>query len=268
MKARLRSALRRVRLDPRVTRWLGPRHVRSRARIELDVTWACNLRCFHCNRSCEQAPTGEGMTARQVARFVDESLARGQRWERIRVLGGEPTLHPELDALLAELLRYRAAVPEVRIELVTHGWGERTRAALARLPPGIEVENTGKSGPEQPFEAFNLAPADDPTWAGADFASGCSIPDVCGIGLGPYGYYPCAVAAGIDRVLGLDVGRAALPDPADTMEDQLRLLCRMCGHFQRAPATPGGPTRSASWEAAYAAWRERRPRLTPYGGGR
>lgn len=261
VRDRLRALVRRLRVDPRVTRVLGHRHRRSRELVELDITWACNLRCFQCNRSCEQAPTGEQMSVEQVRRFVDESLAAGQRWVRIRILGGEPTLHPRLDAILTELLRYREAVPEVRLELVTHGHGERTRAVLAGLPPGIEVENTGKEGPEQPFEAFNAAPMDDPRWAGADFASGCVIPEVCGVGLGSYGWYPCAVAAGIDRVIGLDVGRPSLPGPADTMEDQLRLLCRWCGHFQRDRR----PARSESWERAYAAWRERRPRLTRYG---
>lgn len=260
----LRGRWRRWRVDRRVTAWLGPRYRRSRTRIELDITWACNLRCFHCNRSCEQAPTGEQMSAAQVRAFVDESLAAGQRWERIRILGGEPTLHPGLPQILGELLRYRASVPEVVLELVTHGHGERTRAALAALPAGITVENTHKDGPDQPFEAFNLAPIDDAGYAGADYANGCVIPEVCGVGLGPYGYYPCAVAAGIDRVLGKDLGRPHLPGPDDTMEDQLRALCAMCGHFRRE--APGGEAlgKSPSWEAAYAAWRERRPRLTRY----
>ena len=52
---------------------IGPRYRRSRTRVELDITWACNLRCFNCNRSCEQAPTGESMTLDQIRRFVDES---------------------------------------------------------------------------------------------------------------------------------------------------------------------------------------------------
>jgi hypothetical protein len=263
---RVRARWRRLRVDRAVTAVLGPRYRRSRDRIELDITWACNLRCFNCNRSCEQAPTGEQMSAAQVERFVDESLAVGQRWARIRILGGEPTLHPELDAILAALLRYRAAVPGVVLELVTHGHGERTRAVLARLPAGIAVEDTAKSSNVQPFEGFNLAPVDDPRYARADYRNGCVIPEVCGIGLGPYGYYPCAVAAGIDRVLGLDLGRQALPADEDTMEDQLRALCARCGHFRREVAAPvDRPVASPSWTAAYAAWRARRPRLTRYG---
>ena len=265
----LRARWRKLRVDRAVTRVLGPRYRRSRRRIELDITWACNLRCFNCNRSCEQAPTGEQMSVAQVARFVDESLAAGKRWERIRILGGEPTLHPAFDAILAELLRYRAAVPEVVLELVSHGHGERTTARLASLPEGITVENTGKTSPTQPFHTFNVAPRDLPSYARADWRNGCAIPETCGVGLGPYGYYPCAVAAGIDRVLGKDLGRQHLPGDDDTMEDQLRALCSACGHFKRERETPvDHPVSSATWDAAYAAWRGQRPKLTRYGGER
>ena len=261
----VRGRLWRYRVRPDVTRVLGPRHRRSRTRIELDITWACNLRCFNCNRSCEQAPTGEGMTVEQVARFVDESLAAGQRWQRIRVLGGEPTLHPRFFDILGELLRYRDAVPDVVIEVATHGHGERTRAVLAKLPAGVAVEDTRKEGPEQPFQAFNVAPVDVPAYAGADFANGCPVTEVCGVGLGPYGYYPCAVAAGIDRVFGLDLGRKRLPADDDDLHDQLRALCRLCGHFRREvePAA-AGPVQSETWRAAYARWRRSPPTLERY----
>lgn len=255
----------RLRISSRATRWLGPRHRRSRTRIEIDVTWACNLRCFNCNRSCEQAPTGEQMTVEQIARFVDESLAAGQRWERIRVLGGEPTLHPAFFAILDELLRYKAAVPAVRIEVATHGHGERTRAALARLPPGIEVDDTAKESPLQPFSSFNVAPVDRPDYADADFANGCAVTSDCGIGLTPYGYYPCAVAGGIDRIFGLDLARRRLPAEEDDLEDQLRAFCRRCGHFKREAEPPvAHPVVSESWREAYARWRRAPPTLGRY----
>ena len=54
------------RVSPDVTRVFGPRYRRSRDRIDIDITWECNLNCFHCNRSCQQAPTEEMMTVKQV----------------------------------------------------------------------------------------------------------------------------------------------------------------------------------------------------------
>ena len=253
---RLRGEWRRVRVGRWSTRVLGPRHRRSRTRIELDITWACNLRCFNCNRSCEQAPTGLSMTVDQVRRFVDESIAAGQRWERVRIWGGEPTLHPELDGILAELDRYRSRVPDVVIELATHGHGERVQAVLATLPRWVRVDDSHKIGPAPAFEAFNVAPIDQPAYRDADFTNGCPVTEVCGVGLGPHGYYACAVAGAIDRVLGEDRGRKRLPAPEDGMEDQLDRFCRMCGHFKRgAEPRVTGPVASRSWDEAYARWR-------------
>lgn len=250
----LREGLRRVRLGRRVTRVLGPRHRRSRTRIEIDITWACDLRCFNCNRSCEQAPTGASMTVEQVRRFVDDSLARGHRWQRIRVLGGEPTLHPALREILDELLRYRRAVPDVEIQLATHGATPRARAVIASLPAGISVDNSHKVGREQPFDAFNQAPVDRPSLARADFRNGCGVTEHCGIGLTPNGYYPCAVAGGIDRVFGYDLGRRELPTDSDDLFDQLAAFCRLCGHFAPVAAPRDRTVRSRTWERAYARW--------------
>src|SRR5262249_20587376 len=81
------------RVQKPVTALLGPQYRRSRDFIEIDITYACNLNCYNCNRSCEQAPTGEHMTVEQVERFVAESVAAGKQWKRIRLLGGEPTVH-------------------------------------------------------------------------------------------------------------------------------------------------------------------------------
>jgi hypothetical protein len=258
--ARVRGEWRHLRVQRWVTAWLGPRYRRSRTRIELDVTWACDLRCANCNRSCEQAPTGEGMTVAQVARFVDDSLARGQRWERIRILGGEPTLHPDLDAILAELARYRSAVPDVVVELATHGHGPRVRAVLARLPGWVRVDDSHKDGPAPAFETFNVAPVDRAEYASADFRNACPVTQACGMGLGPNGYYACAVAGAIDRVLSDGaLGRSTLPAADDDLHDQLAPLCAMCGHFKRRPEPLVRETvRSPSWDRAYARWHAQR----------
>jgi hypothetical protein len=238
-----------------VTRVLGPRYRRSRNRIEIDITWACNLRCHNCNRSCAQAPTGESLTLADVVRFVDQSLAAGKRWERIRVLGGEPTLHPEFLDILHELLRYRATVPDVRIEVATHGHGDRVRAVLARLPPGVSVDDSAKDTVEQPFATFNVAPVDVPSYAGADYRNGCPVPSTCGIGLTPRGYYACAVAGGIDRVFELGNGRDHLPADGDDLTDQLDAFCRLCGHFKRELEEPvTAPVQSDTWRRAYTRW--------------
>ena len=262
----LRAGWRRLRIRTGVTRLLGPQYVRSRDSIEIDITYACNLRCTNCNRSVTQAPEKAELGIDRIREFVDDSLNRGKRWRRIRLLGGEPTLHPQFFQIVELLLAYRAQVPECQIQVVSNGHGAHVRGRLARLPAGVEIENSGKHGNFQPsFGAFNLAPADDPGFRDADYTNGCSIMTDCGMGLGIGGYYPCAVAAGIDRVLGETGGRAALPRDEDDMADIARRLCRLCGHFREGHYIPEHLRKplletpmSDSWVRIYTDWRQRR----------
>ncbi|MBV9932054.1 MAG: radical SAM protein [Alphaproteobacteria bacterium] len=262
---RLHGPFPRLRTHRAVTAVLGPQYARSRRRIEIDLTYACNLACANCNRSVPQAPGSERMTPARIAAFVEESVQAGTRWERIRLLGGEPTLHPQFFVMLGQLRAYRDAhSPATRIEVTSNGFGPKVAAALARIPKDVHVNLSAKdeTGREQAaFASFNVAPRDLPGYAGSDFANGCRIAADCGMGLAPSGYYPCAVAAGIDRVLGLGQGRAALPPEGDDMCDQMRRFCGWCGHFKRElePA-PDGQLSSPSWAAAYAAYAERRRR--------
>lgn len=263
---RLRAKWRHFRVGRLPTKLLGSQYTRSRNKIEIDITYACNLRCYNCNRSVRQAPERLHMPLAMVTDFVDSSISRKKQWKRIRVLGGEPTIHPEFQAIIGELLRYRKSYPNCLIEVVTNGHGEPVEAQLAQLPKDIWVENSRKSSNIQPdFGPFNDAPVDDPRYANKVFRNGCAIVEDCGMGLTPLGYYPCAVAGGMDRVLGETLGRESLPSDGDSMEDILESRCRLCGRFRdghyvprnfRPPLTE--ERISPTWAKIYSEWRERK----------
>ncbi len=156
-------------------------------RIIIDLTHECDLACLDCNRSCGagQAPARESIGLEQVRRFVDESLGAGRHWRRIMLEGGEPTLHPQLDGIIAELQRYRRrGHANCVIELCSNGHGPRSAQALRRLPRGVRAKNSAKSAdPAQGHFAFNVAPFDLPGFAGADYGQGCYIHRIFGLGL-------------------------------------------------------------------------------------
>jgi hypothetical protein len=264
----LRAAYRHCRVSSLVTRLLGPQYRRSRSRIEIDVTYRCNLQCMNCNRSLSQAPQDLDIPLADVIEFVQSSLRRGIRWRRIRVLGGEPTLHPHFADIIAVLRSYRSAGNPCSIEVVTNGYGSVTERRLAELPGDIWIENSRKQPGLQPgFRPFGMAPCDDPAWSGSCFANGCQIMSTCGMGLTPLGYYPCAIAGGIDRVSGLDRGRKELPAPEDAMNDILEWSCRLCGRFKDGHHIPKEHVPllteeciSPTWMGLYKAFNSRRGR--------
>lgn len=262
----LRAGYRHVRVTKGMTRLLGPQYVRSRDRIEIDLTYACNLRCLNCNRSVTQAPEKMQMSRDMITDFVAESIASGKRWKNIRLLGGEPTLHPEFLGILDELLRYRKWSPSSVVEVVTNGNGKAVKTMLKKIPVGIVIENSEKAGNLQPlFGPFNLAPVDDPAYRFADYQNGCAVMKECGMALTPLGYYPCAVAGGIDRIEGNGLGYAHLPADGDNMIKAAEKLCRLCGHFREGHFIPNSirpltleQKMSRTWLDLYSKWRDRK----------
>lgn len=84
------------------------------------------------------------------------------------------------------------------------------------------------------------------------------------MGLTPTGYYPCAVAGGIDRVTGLGRGRPSLPDCDDDMRDLMDRACRLCGRFRDGIFVPynfrpalNEQLTSPSWQRIYEDWSAR-----------
>lgn len=234
-----------------VVRRLGRPFALSRRYVEMDLTYRCNLRCRNCNRSCTQAPSQRDLPMAQIEAFIRQSTSEGRVWERIRLLGGEPTLHPEFMRIVDRLRDYRSqANAQMRIVVCTNGNGNRVRRQINHLPGDIDIKNTMKGSRQRLFRPFNVAPMDRPQNRWADYSCGCRILEDCGMGLTPQGYYPCAVAGAIDRIFDLGRGRAHLPHVGTDIRGDLAIFCRLCGHFGFA-----WPTRrsrmSPTWVKAY-----------------
>lgn len=272
----VRARWRQWRITPLATKIFGCQYARSREQIEIDITYDCNLMCQNCNRSVQQAPEKLHIPLESIQHFVDESIGKDKRWSRIRVLGGEPTLHPQFLEVVNELLRYHDWHPQCIIEVVTNGHGPFVQSQLAMLPAAVWVENSRKVSPVQmDFTPFNMAPVDDSRYRKVAYANGCAIMSECGMGLTPMGYYPCAISGGIDRITGQGLGRPSLPDDSDDMRDLLTTFCCLCGRFKDGhyvprnlrPSLRGHPV-SPAWERLYAEWqrgKEKRQQLIPTG---
>jgi hypothetical protein len=240
-----------VRAQRPVVAKFGVQFQRSRDRVEIDLTYKCNLRCLNCNRSCTQLPSDKEIALPRIEAFLNDSIASQTHWKRIRLLGGEPTLHSRIFDIVELLVQYKQAEnPGVRIVLCTNDFGRRVKRILSQLPDEIEIKSALKSSRTPLFRPFNRAPIDMRHHRFSDFSCGCRILKDCGIGLTPSGYYACAVAGGIDRVFGFNIGREALPAKNDTLVDQLGIFCRLCGHFGFAWPVKRQVV-SATWQKAY-----------------
>jgi hypothetical protein len=249
----LLDAFQFIRCQSWVCRRLGKPFQPSRGCIEIDITYNCNLKCNNCNRSCAQSPSEAEMPVAAIEAFIAQSVHRNIFWKRIRILGGEPTLHSRFYDIVDRLVDYRRVHnPSLRLVVCTNCYGARVRRTLEQLPESIVVKSTLKTSRSNLFRPFNVAPVDGSFNRFSDYTCGCRIIETCGLGLTPSGYYMCAVAGGIDRIFGYGLGRALLPDRSDDFSDQLAAFCPLCGHFGFQ-----WPTRksrqSKTWRRAYAA---------------
>jgi hypothetical protein len=131
------------------------------------------------------------VTLEQIERFLLESIDKGIRWRRIRLIGGEPTVHPQLLDFVRVLLEYkRVHSPKMLLAIHTNGYGNKVEAILNHVPREVKIVNTSNTGIENPFYPFNLAPRDSISHHFVDYSMGCRVPEQCGTGLTPFGYYP------------------------------------------------------------------------------
>ncbi|MFZ5571349.1 MAG: hypothetical protein ACOZF0_13155 [Thermodesulfobacteriota bacterium] len=172
------------------------------------------------------------MPVGMVETFIRQSIEKNILWQRIRLLGGEPTLHSRIFDIIRILTDYqRKDNPHVSLVIGTNYFGPEVHRVLDRLPPNIAVKSTLKKSRRNLFRPFNVAPKDTFYNRFSDYSCGCRIIADCGLGVTPSGYYMCAVAGGIDRVFKYHLGRQNLPDKSDSLSDQMAAFCCLCGHF-------------------------------------
>jgi hypothetical protein len=253
-----------IRSQKPIVRLIGPQYQPNRKFVEIDITYKCNLKCINCNRSCAQAPSDMEMPISMIEAFIRESLEKNLKWKRIRILGGEPTLHSGIFDIIEVLRTYRTVYnPTVRLVLGTNYFGKNVRKVLEKLPGDIIIKSTLKTSRVSLFRPFNVAPADTKFNRFSDYSVGCRIIADCGLGLTPSGYYMCAVAGGIDRIFKYHLGRKNIPGPSDKMTDQMSAFCRLCGHFGFQWPVKSEKI-SPSWRKAYVAYENPHPAQTPF----
>ena len=127
--------------EARETGALHDSHGRTIHDLRLSITDRCNFRCIYCMEPDDRfLPKRSLLSATEYLRVVDAAMSLGVR--KVRLTGGEPTLYPALDSVIAELGRRDLD----DVAMTTNGWkldkhtAERWRAAgLSRLTFSLDT---------------------------------------------------------------------------------------------------------------------------------
>ena len=78
--------------------------------LRLSLTDRCNLRCVYCMpmHGLTFIPNQELLTAEELEKVVRAAVDAG--FHKVRLTGGEPTLHPELPQVIESLRERRLTV--------------------------------------------------------------------------------------------------------------------------------------------------------------
>ncbi|MBF0622663.1 MAG: 4Fe-4S cluster-binding domain-containing protein [Magnetococcales bacterium] len=253
-------------------------------RMEIEIITACNLKCYSCNRSSTQAPSGEMMCMEQLHKFLEESNRLNWPWRRLALIGGEPTIHPKFKEIVDLFQPYMEQNPECFLQVSTNGYGKKVKQKIADLPEWVVLQNSEKQGSNQSFVSYNVAPCDVDEYQNTALGpycleyhedqavKACVLVEGCGIALTRYGYYACGPGASIDRVFGFNIGIKKLEDVThENFKKQLRSLCKYCGHYKHSDMNQEEKeilleteTVSSSWRKAYADYKQEKPKLDLY----
>lgn len=197
-------------------------------KAELHITYDCNLSCVNCNRFSQiKTPHTPPMTVEDVAEFFRQAAELNYRPD-ILIIGGEPTMHPDLEQIV---LRARQFVGESGLVQVWTNGRDRELIRYLRTAYNASIpEETfkDKSRIDFAWDDYYVSPAD---YGIERFKCWQHGSEVCGISVDSGGYMPCAVGGMIDGVLKLGLRTKRLADLFDNEKNEAltKRMCESCG---------------------------------------
>lgn len=172
------------------------------------------------------------MTLAQIDHFIGEMYENNAYFGRIRILGGEPTIHPKFADIVTRLYNGLVLKRHVGfIEVVTNG--EHSERIMP-VNSFISRVRFSKKRAKQKNHIANLLHT--PMSLGYRGIR-CGMPEYCGWSLSYYGWAPCSAGAGIMRLWDMIPShqRLTMPHVRKTEDNwpELKKLCDRCQHGLR-----------------------------------
>ena len=232
-------------------------------KVELCLTYRCNVHCANCSNLCTQAPMDRGgdLFPAEVAEFIGGSVRAEHRWELITLHGGEPVLNKDIVRICEMLEEYRNIHnPSVVISFLTNGSTPKILSDVADLCKNYRFEmgvsekvesNKRGDGTPIPYVPVNESPVD----LGLEYDDGCFQTQDCGICYNYQGYWPCSPMAAAARVFGLEtLIHTAGKLTVEGLREMLNLHCHRCGFAMPSRRRVVEQTSTDTWTKAFEAY--------------
>jgi uncharacterized radical SAM superfamily Fe-S cluster-containing enzyme len=129
--------------------------------LEIEINSVCDVNCPMCDRFSDVA-VDRSMTVKQIEKLIADSIELDWPWERITILGGEPTIHPKFRETVVLLTDYKRSYrPDLLLQVFTNGQGRLEENRQFILDQGCVIYCAYKDGTIPPyFDNMWTAPVD------------------------------------------------------------------------------------------------------------
>lgn len=195
--------------------------------IELEITLKCNAPCLNCNKFCNMQDLGivygdeMDMSLHDVERFIEQVKTIGNVQD-IRIMGGEPTVHP----FYAEICRM------IKEELVDTRLIRRAYVVSNGLIKKESCLSVLVQIPLEKRKEFHTCALVSPMDKGISFREDvCPTPKVWGVSYNKLGWYPCGPGGAIARLFKLEHIRKDAITSIDDWGSSLFDVCSRCQNY-------------------------------------
>lgn len=226
-------------------------------KLELCLTYRCNVRCKNCLTLCTQAPFIGDLSIESINKILVESVEIGHVWESIILHGGEPTLHPKYLDICKILSDYKNAHNNgMTLHACSNGSNDFVNTQLEQSAKmGIKSEVSVKIGTNKrisgegiPYVPVNESPQD----LNMGYTVGCYMTAECGICYNYKGFFECSAAAAAARVFDYDPLCTSVKDiTAGLFISAFPSHCGHCGFAFINRRRVIEQTNTRTWEEAF-----------------
>jgi len=221
--------------------------------IGIVINSVCNLSCDSCTAGVpmykgKHGDKTDNMTISQIEKFIKESIDNNKIWSKITILGGEPTLHPDVYEICRLLCGNIKKISSNNLEILSNRSTELIRNTADKLLYDFGVKQYRLAKPKygipedtNVFRLFYNAPKDSNFILNSENFNCFALND-CQMALNKYGYFPVNACATIDALFKLGVGIKHLKDlTQENVWNQQKHLCKFCGFASSNRHNPKSP---------------------------
>lgn len=170
-------------------------------RFGIVPTYRCNLSCYNCNRHINLFKWQESENSVDLIRRAGEMVrAAGMEVHKVRLTGGEPTLHPDFVEIVQTVRKVWN--PEQRIVVMTNGTNQ-PRPSLFRSFARYSHSSNGPKKAEE-HVSYLVSPTDLGMTPELGVSHDCFIQKGCGRLFDAFGFSFCILAGAMGRFLRID----------------------------------------------------------------